>query len=259
MNIKAQKSHLIVDPHVTRITKKDVAAFYDTYAHCYDKRFGNTRTGDNFDQRRVNEVRKALVPKKTDTLLDSGCGTGLITLPLAADVKKVIGVDISKKMLAQVRRKAHQQHITNLTLLHDDIEDLSLKNASVTKIACVGILEHTFFPLHAVGEMYRVLKKDGIVASILPNKYSPWFSLIRPLVRGYKRDMPQTQFYSPTEASRLFEAAGFHDIEVKPFGFIPPGDISDSLLPFFKTIEHVFERLFPINYGAGLLIVRARK
>jgi ubiquinone/menaquinone biosynthesis C-methylase UbiE len=52
-----------------------------------------------------------------DIVIDLGCGTGQLTLPLAARVRAVAGVDPEPDMLARARRAATEQHITNVTWL----------------------------------------------------------------------------------------------------------------------------------------------
>ena len=54
-------------------------------------------------------------------ILDFGGGTGLLTLPLAKQVKSVTLVDISEKMLEQARLKAEQQDIKNIQFLEQDL------------------------------------------------------------------------------------------------------------------------------------------
>jgi len=52
-----------------------------------------------------------------DIVIDLGCGTGQLTLPIAARVRAVAGVDPEPDMLARARRAAAEQHITNVTWL----------------------------------------------------------------------------------------------------------------------------------------------
>ncbi|WP_368385928.1 class I SAM-dependent methyltransferase [Streptococcus anginosus] len=54
-------------------------------------------------------------------ILDFGGGTGLVTLPLAAQSKSVMLVDISDKMLDQARLKVEKQAIDNVYLLQQDL------------------------------------------------------------------------------------------------------------------------------------------
>lgn len=54
-------------------------------------------------------------------ILDFGGGTGLVALPLAKQAKSVTLVDISEKMLEQVRLKTEEQEIRNLQLLEQDL------------------------------------------------------------------------------------------------------------------------------------------
>jgi len=43
------------------------------------------------------------------SVLECGCGTGRILLPLAREGIKVVGIDTSKKMLAVAREKNHRR------------------------------------------------------------------------------------------------------------------------------------------------------
>ena len=67
------------------------------------------------------EVEKQIVDFSDKHILDFGGGTGLVTLPLAAQSKSVMLVDISDKMLDQARLKMEKQAIDNVYLLQQDL------------------------------------------------------------------------------------------------------------------------------------------
>lgn len=67
------------------------------------------------------EVEKQIVDFSDKRILDFGGGTGLVSLPLAAQSKSVTLVDISDKMLDQARLKVEKQAIDNVYLLQQDL------------------------------------------------------------------------------------------------------------------------------------------
>lgn len=50
-----------------------------------------------------------------DVVVDLGCGTGQLALPIAARVRAVVGVDPEPDMLARARRAAREQGIANVS------------------------------------------------------------------------------------------------------------------------------------------------
>jgi SAM-dependent methyltransferase len=60
----------------------------------------------------------------TGRLLDLGCGTGQLTLPLAGHVAEAVGMDPEADMLAEATRQARAAHITNATWVQGNSADL---------------------------------------------------------------------------------------------------------------------------------------
>ena len=52
-----------------------------------------------------------------DVVVDLGCGTGQLTLPMAARVRAVVGVDPEADMLNRARRAAAEQGVANVSWL----------------------------------------------------------------------------------------------------------------------------------------------
>lgn len=68
----------------------------------------------------VKEVRKQLENCQDKSLLDYGCGTGLVSLQLSDMVDTVLLVDSAKQMLDIAKKKISMNGITNCKTFHSD-------------------------------------------------------------------------------------------------------------------------------------------
>ena len=93
-------------------------------------------------------------------ILDFGGGTGLLTLPLAKQVKSVTLVDISEKMLEQARLKAEQQDIKNIQFLEQDLLKKPLEQEFDLIVVC-RVLHHMPDLDAAFSLFHQHLKEDG--------------------------------------------------------------------------------------------------
>lgn len=65
-----------------------------------------------------------LILDAEDTVLDVGCGEGSITIPLSKNVKKVIALDSSPKMLEYLEKRVEEQNINNVESILKPIEEI---------------------------------------------------------------------------------------------------------------------------------------
>jgi tRNA/tmRNA/rRNA uracil-C5-methylase (TrmA/RlmC/RlmD family) len=72
--------------------------------------------------RMVDEVISLSGPKKRGTIIDACCGSGLFSLFLAPDAKRVMGVEINEKSIQYARVNAGKQGIQNAEFICGDIE-----------------------------------------------------------------------------------------------------------------------------------------
>ncbi len=96
--------------------------------------------------------------------LDVACGTGLYTRNIAKHAKEVYGIDFSMGMLRKAQEYAKRESLDNIVLARAEVENLPFKNDCFDGISCCGAL-HLFSDVaEALGEMNRVLKRDGKLA-----------------------------------------------------------------------------------------------
>jgi len=112
---------------------------YDQYAQYYDLIHAKL-TGDI-------ELSLSLASGESKKILDLGCGTGRITIPLARAGHKVDGVDLSKEMLDLARRKLEgepEEVQLSVSLTEGDMIDFDFKQRYDLVLITLNTLhEHT--------------------------------------------------------------------------------------------------------------------
>ena len=80
----------------------EVADLYHRYRHGYPSAV-------------LDALRSAFDLTGQDVVVDLGCGTGQLTLPMAARVRAVVGMDPEPDMLQRARQAASEQDVRNVT------------------------------------------------------------------------------------------------------------------------------------------------
>jgi SAM-dependent methyltransferase len=90
----------------------------------------------------VEAVLDACEPAAGLVAVDLGCGSGQVTIPLAARCERVLGVDVSPLLLERLQAKSAAAGITNIETLAVPIEALGLEPASIDLIVSNYALHH---------------------------------------------------------------------------------------------------------------------
>lgn len=127
--------------------------------------------GQGFRERRNQESLALLLTRLRltggESILEVGCGTGAVTLPLAQAVGehgRVVAVDISEPMLDVARQRAGNSGIRNITLLLGDAQVMPFERAAFDiATSRMGVM---FFadPVAAFRNIGSALKPDGRLA-----------------------------------------------------------------------------------------------
>lgn len=131
---------------------------YNTYASTYDNRYKSDMC------ERENAAVKELLERygvKDKVVLDVGCGTGF-SLDIC-DIKRYKGIDISKEMIAQARKKHPDKKFTL-----GKVTSSKWKPEIIDCVLCLFSIP--YIQTEAVNAIYRVLKKGGICVCVYYNK-----------------------------------------------------------------------------------------
>lgn len=164
----------------------EVAEFYHQYRRGYPPTVIDTLT-------------RAFGLTSDDIVIDLGCGTGQLTLPIARRVQAVAGVDPEPDMLARARQAAAEQGITNVSwLLGADTDILALaallgdrRPGAVT----IGQALHWMRYRELIPALVPLLRPGGGIAVITNGtpmwlQDSPWSQALRGFLEQWSGARP---------------------------------------------------------------------
>jgi len=198
--------------------------------------------------KRVAFVRR-YVPR--GTIVDVGCGTGLLGEALRATGVTVIGVDESLGML----RECHRHN--RMACCGGRSAQLPITSASVDAAICVATLHHLYAPeamRQSVHEMLRIVKPQGRVLIWDHNLLNPYWPL---LMRRLPQDQEPTRLVPLRELRDVLAQGGAQDIRIWRLGLVP--DFAPRpFLGCFQLIERVVEHVPGVRLLCAHNVVVAR-
>lgn len=154
-----------------------------------------------------------------DVVLDVGCAAGKISCALAPSVRQITGIDISPKMIALAREKAHSLAIENVTFSLNSLFDEAFTGEQFDKVLAYNVLHLVDDVPATLDRMYELLKPGGVllvmVACMRDQKFlnlGEWV-LFRPLIALGM--IPKMHFFSKDQLRRELERSGFQIEENK--------------------------------------------
>ncbi|MHA6625457.1 class I SAM-dependent methyltransferase [Pseudonocardia sichuanensis] len=125
----------------------------------------------------VDELAGALGLDAGSRVLDVGCGTGQLTLPLAARVRAAVGVDVEADMLRLAHRAARDAGAGNVTWVLGADRDLgalaALTGAHAFDAATIGQALHWMDAPGLFAALHRLVRPGGGVA-VVTNGEPQW-------------------------------------------------------------------------------------
>ena len=205
----------------------------------------------------MDVVASHVKDQRIETILDLGCGTGRFTEALAVRFDaEVIGVDPSKKMLAQARSKSSDARIR-----YDQGrgEAIPLPDNSVELIFMSMIFHHFDNRQRVARECRRVLGEERDKATAFLRSGTRERISTYPYVEFFPESRPILEKVLPTSACvrKVFEAAGFRTVTAE----LVTQKIAPSYAAYAEKLaagaDSVLASLSRRDFDAGMRALRA--
>jgi demethylmenaquinone methyltransferase/2-methoxy-6-polyprenyl-1,4-benzoquinol methylase len=187
----------------------------------------------NVDQRWRRLVVKMMasnLPSTNACILDVACGTGDLSLALAAGIKaRVVGLDFCRPMLDIAAAKATDRGLP-IRFVEGDALKLPFRDQSFNAVSIAfGLRNLTSFE-GGLSELFRILRPGGTVAvlefstprtPVLRTFFRVYFTKLLPLLGGFISGSKSAYEYLPDSVSRfpdqaslavLLQQAGFSEV-----------------------------------------------
>ena len=164
--------------------KRDVMHRYNLTAHIYDVRYAEEQTA------KIEAIMESISMEKEGSVLDVGCGTGLLFNYIASKTKMIVGLDISRETLLQAKKRARK--FANVHLILADSDNVPLKKDVFSHVFALTLIQNAPNPFKTLNEIKRVSKENAVI-----------------VVTGLKKKFPIKAF------KRLLHDAGLKVIPLK--------------------------------------------
>ncbi len=231
----------------------------------------------------INNLEKML--PKPRSVLDYGCGQGVLSVLLAKKKYDVTGLDISEPNIEFARNEAKKENL-KINLISGDGENLPFDDNSFDIVVASHVLEHLPDMNKGISEIKRVSKKAVIAVptcmslcslSLLGGD-SPWtislktpYALPKGIIRlignirnrgilenyAGKEEFPHPWYY-PWKFKKILEDNGFQIHKIEAGSLILPyiSYIIPQTIGFFKFIDRFRDKkmLCYLGYGTNYYV-----
>ncbi|MDR2148622.1 MAG: methyltransferase domain-containing protein [Tannerella sp.] len=204
--------------------------------------------------RRVKMLTDFIQPN--NFVLELGCGTGYFTREIAKTKAKIVAIDISPELLTIAKDNVTG---TNVSFFIENAYNTTFEDNQFDCVIGSSVLHHLDIK-KALSEMYRILKKDGIIAFTEPNMMNPQIALQKniPYIKRKLGDSPDETAFFRWKLYKLLKKQGFKIMEIKPFDFLHPA-VPPKLIKTVSSIGHFCEKIPVFKEIAGSIFIKAYK
>lgn len=138
-------------------------------------------------------------------LIEFGCATGAAANLLANYGFQVTSTDVSRYAVTNAKK-----NYKDINFFVHDIQKLFSKDKNFDVAIALDVIEHLESPERAIKNIYKILKKGGIMLLTTPNDY-----------KYVSNDPTHINVKRPASWKKIVKQAGFKDIKISQVTFIP--------------------------------------
>ncbi len=197
-------------------------------------------------------IMQELIPyaRRNSSLLDIGCNDGVFSIPYARLGGYVVGIDISKTLIAKAKTYARSQAVdSRCEFFQSDVESLEL-DRQFDVVLFSEVLEHLRNPSFAMKTISKLMRNRGILLLTTPtpiHHFRYFVNILSPrkLLEIQFQDTEKNKLRDFGVSSHLYRHDGYYPLGliqyVKSFGF---------------RCEKMYTTDFPIPGRRGELVLR---
>lgn len=237
------------------------------------------------DIKRLQFILDTLKSKLPDgaTVLDVGCGNGIITRSIGDAGYQVYGIDVSERAIARAREENENPNVRFDCV---SAEALVLEGKKYDAIICSEVLEHLKRPEDLLETLYKALADSGLLIITVPNGMGPrevlvtkpviwlqkkdnflWKGLSRfKKVMGYKgttiqsdaSDLTHIHFFTKKSLGRLAKNKNFKIVRFGKTNFIDdvfPFSLLSKKMLFLQKMDCAIADMLPTRFTGGFVTV----
>ena len=234
--------------------KKDLASMYDDRSSFYGQRY-QTLAGRYFMSRKIQMINTLGDFKGNEKVLEVGCANGPYTFQFSSSGYTMTGLDLSEKNILEAKKR-NKLLGKNCEFICGDAHHLPFEDETFDVVISISAIRYVPNPDKAINEMYRVVKKGGKVIVDFPNKKSPWFKHLKPLIA--RTSHIHDNHYSVSEVRDMFSENKFLNIRNEVILFTWKST-PKFLVPLMRILDKIFESFFFSRSYASIIVCKGTK
>lgn len=182
---------------------------------------------------------------KVDRVLDLGCGTGQIAVPISRHVKEVVAMDPEPEMIVEGKRQAEESGVSNILWIEGGSEDLFKVSEELGrfKLAIMGSSFHWMGREKTLENLYDMLDDGGgiviVGASSLWTKANEWQALAKKVIQkwlGEERKAGRGVFQQPgSRHEQIVMQSRFQRMETWKHPYTETKDLDSVIGELYST------------------------
>ena len=206
-------------------TRNETSKLFDKLSGEWWDENGSFKALHSFNLIRLEYLKKNNLNQSLNglSILDVGCGGGILCEPLSRLGAKVTGIDTNEKAIKVAKEHAR---IKNLKINYINAELSKIGKCSFDIITCMEVLEHVENINQIVSISNDILKKNGVFFGSTINKTLASYLLAILFAENVLRIVPKgthewKKFLKPNFVKKKFIENGFNDFQIQGVNYNP--------------------------------------